>query len=276
MNNRFKLVALDLDGTLLSPQGELQPEVRQALAAVQAKGIHVTLATGRRACRTLPWARALHIAVPVVAHNGAVVVDPLSGRFCLQQGISLPAANELISELCRLDLPHLVYRGEDRGEMAVLAAAFAGHRSEFLAYIDDQLAVVENIALEADPIKIAVLAKADRMEKLVEAWPRRYGGVVSMVVYRSDGYVGVDFIPPNCSKASGVGFVLNMLKLGFDDVLAVGDDYNDLDLIEAAGFGVAMEHAPEAVKRHADYIAPFGGRDGLAYVLHRFLLRETE
>lgn len=81
METQIKLVALDLDGTLLS-QGELSPAVGQAVAAVQARGVHVTLATGRRACRTLPWAKALNISVPVVAHNGAVVVDPQSGRFC--------------------------------------------------------------------------------------------------------------------------------------------------------------------------------------------------
>lgn len=275
METQIKLVALDLDGTLLS-QGELSPAVGQAVAAVQARGVHVTLATGRRACRTLPWAKALNISVPVVAHNGAVVVDPQSGRFCRQQGISLSVANALIDELVRLQLPHLVYRGEDQGELGVLAAAFAGHQPEFLTFIDDQLAIADCISLEVDPIKIAVLAEADRMRQVVDTWPHRYGGAVSMVVYQSEGYVGVDIMPPSCSKATGIDFILDLLGLDFADVLAIGDDYNDLALIQAAGLGVAMGHAPAAVKQQADYVAPTGGQDGVAHVLNRFLLREME
>ncbi|HHX02484.1 MAG TPA: HAD family phosphatase [Firmicutes bacterium] len=276
MKTRYKLVALDLDGTLLSARGELSTAVRQAIAAVQSQGVQVTLATGRRACRTLPWARALHIEVPVVAHNGAVVVDPQSGRFYCQQGISITVANELIGELHRLNLPYLVYRGEDQGEMGMLTAQFAEHKTEFLTYIDDQLEITENLFLEAAPIKIAVLAKAEQMKEVVDAWHRRYGHAANMITYKSDGYIGVDFVPPNCSKASGIGCILSLLELDFSHVLAIGDDYNDLALIQAAGFGVAMGHAPVTVKQHADFIAPSGDQDGVAYVLKRFLLRETE
>ncbi len=276
MKNRFKLAALDLDGTLISAQGELSSAVRQAIAQVQARGVHVTLATGRRICCTVPWAKELNITIPVVAHNGAVVVDPYSGTICRQRGISLPVADALVRELQRLNLPHLVYRGEDQGEMGFLAARFALHEPEFLAYIDNQLVITENLALQADPIKIAVLAKEDQMRQAVEGWYHRYRDVTNMITYRSNGYIGVDFVAPNCSKASGIGFVLDRLKLDFGDVLAIGDDYNDLELIQAAGLGVAMGHAPAGVKQYADYIAPPGDQDGAAHVLTKFFLGETE
>ena len=131
--------------------------------------------------------------------------------------------------------------------------------------------------LESDPIKIAVLAAEHRLKPLLDDWHRRYSSAANLIVYQSDNYVGVDFIGSGCSKKSGIGYVLKQLNLDFDDVLAVGDDFNDLTLIEAAGFGVAMENAPVPVKRAADYIAPSNDEDGVVHVLQEFCLpREME
>lgn len=277
MQLQYQLVVLDLDGTMLSSEGELTATVRRSIAAVQAQGIKVTLATGRRLCRTLPWAQTLNIDVPFVVHNGAVVVEPDSGAIVYQQGIALPAAKEILNELQQLKIPYLVYRGEDQGEIGLLLSQFAQHRSEFLTYIDDQVQIVDELVLESDPIKIAVLAAEHRLKPLLDDWHRRYSSAANLIVYQSDNYVGVDFIGSGCSKKSGIGYVLKQLNLDFDDVLAVGDDFNDLTLIEAAGFGVAMENAPVPVKRAADYVAPSNDEDGVVHVLQEFCLpREME
>ena len=277
MQMQYQLAVLDLDGTMLSTDGELPVTVRRSIAAVKARGIKVTLATGRRICRTLPWARTLEIDIPVVAHNGAVVVNPESGAVVSKQGISLSAANQVIDELLHLNIPFLVYRGEDQGEMGLLLEQFSQHRTEFLTFIDDQVELVSKLDLKSNPIKIAVLGQDYQLNPLLDDWQERYGSAANLIVYRSDNYIGVDFICRDCSKKSGVEYILKQLDLDFSRVLAIGDDYNDLALIEAAGLGAAMGNAPVPVKQAADYIAPTNDEDGVAHVLQQFCLpREME
>ena len=167
MQMQYQLAVLDLDGTMLSTDGELPVTVRRSIAAVKARGIKVTLATGRRICRTLPWARTLEIDIPVVAHNGAVVVNPESGAVVSKQGISLSAANQVIDELLHLSIPFLVYRGEDQGEMGLLLEQFSQHRTEFLTFIDDQVELVSKLDLKSNPIKIAVLGQDYQLNPLL-------------------------------------------------------------------------------------------------------------
>lgn len=269
---QYKLVVLDIDGTMLSSQAELSPRVRQSIEAVRERGIKVTLATGRRVCRSLPWARAFNLTIPIVAHNGAVVVDSQTAEICFQKGIYQPIANELISELTKLHIPHLVYSGEDYGDMGMLPSQFKNEKISFITYIDDELKLTDSITIKSDPVKIAVLAKEKIIQPILNDWQIRYGKDTNMVVYQSEQYIGVDFIAAGCSKASGVKYILDKLQLNYDQVLAIGDDYNDIELIKAAGLGVAVANAPEAVRKQAQYIAPSNDEDGIAHVLQEFCL----
>jgi len=269
---QYKLVVLDLDGTLLTPQGVVEKNACECIAAVQDRGIHVTLATGRRTCRALPIAQSLQLTIPIVVHNGAVLVDPQSGQIVAKQGIPQLAANQLITELCALNLPFMLYTGENDGDNGFLLQQFAEHQAEFLTYIDDQVQLVERFIMGSDPIKIAVLARESLLESRLQDWHLRYGNAMNLIVYRSQGYIGVDFIAKGCSKHEGVNYILNKLNLSFAQVLAIGDDYNDLGMIKAAGMGVAMAHAPEAVKQAAAYIAP--ANIGVVHVLQCFCLQK--
>lgn len=269
---QFKLVVLDIDGTMLSSQAELSPRVRKSIEAVKARGVKITLATGRRVCRSLPWARALNLTLPIVNHNGAIVVDSQTAKIHFQRGIFLPIANELISELTKLHIPYLVYSGEDHGDMGMILSQFQNEKHSFLTYIDNELKLTDKISITSDPVKIAVLAKQKIIQPILKDWQKRYGKDTNMVVYQSEQYIGVDFTAAGCSKASGVKYILDMLQLNYDQVLAIGDDYNDIELIKAAGLGVAVANAPEAVRKQAQYIAPSNDEHGIAHVLQEFCL----
>lgn len=267
----YKLVALDIDGTILTTQGKLSIEVRKAILAAQAKGIKVTLATGRRIPKTLPLAKELGITIPVVCHNGAVIVEPDSGNIFFQQGIPLPIANQITKELSDLQIPYLLYRSEDHGDLGYLLSKDYHHTPLFLEFVDDQVYLDEWVEITKEPLKLAVLAPNSQMQPLISVWGEKYGAHANITIYQSDQYMGVDFVARGCSKASGIASVLAKFNLGFKDVLAIGDSENDLELIKAAGLGVAMDNGSTLVKAAAKYLAPSNDQHGVAHVLKTFL-----
>lgn len=266
----YKLVALDIDGTILTTKGKLAPTVKETILKAKAKGIKVTLATGRRVSKTLPFAKELGITIPAVCHNGAVIVEPESGNICFQQGIPLPIANQITKELTALQIPYLLYRSEDHGDLGYLSAKYSHHTRLFLQFIDDQVYLDDWVALTNEPIKLAVLAPTSRIEPLIPVWEGKYGNHTELTIYQSDGYTGVDFVAHGCSKASGIASVLAKYDLNFKDVLAIGDSENDLELIKAAGLGVAMDNGSNLVKAAANYQAPSNDQHGVAHVLEKF------
>ncbi len=269
---QIKLVVLDIDGTILSSDGRLTPQVRQAIAAVKAKGVKITLATGRRSGSALPWAYLLKLTAPIIIHNGAVIVESLTGNVCLQKGIPLTIANALIKDLDNKKIPHMVYGGGTNEDLGVISSRFQYSRPSFLKFIDEQLILTEKIALAEPPIKISALARSLKVKPLLDELRKKYSAVTNMIVYHSQQYVGIDFMPQGCSKAKGIQYLFNSFKLSWEEVLVIGDDNNDIEMIQKAGFGVAMFNAPQYVKEQAIYVAPSNDENGVAHVLQKFCL----
>ena len=112
----YRLVALDIDGTILNSEEELSPRTRKVILQVQERGVQVVLATGRRLVRTLPWAQALGLTQPLIVHNGAVIFEQASGEILLQEGVDLQMAQVIQGELEARFLNFVVYTGESAGE----------------------------------------------------------------------------------------------------------------------------------------------------------------
>lgn len=270
---KYALVALDIDGTLLNSQGELSPGVRSTIKAVVEKGVIVTLATGRRMSSTLPWARALDIDVPIVVHNGAVVVNPITKNISLQKGIPVSVANQIHEDLLKRNIPHLVYKGEDHGDTGYLLSEFGNeNKALFLEYIDDHIQFVDSVEVNEAVIKISAIGKSQLILANLDDLSQSYGTHTNMTVYQSPTYSGVDFAHSSCSKASGINHIITELGLSFDDVIAIGDQANDLEMIKSAGLGVAMYNAPQHVKEAAAYITSSNDQDGVAQVLEEYFL----
>ncbi len=271
----YKLIALDLDGTTLTSSGDISKAVKESIISAKSQGALITLATGRRLCRTLPFASMLTLEMPLVSHNGAIVAHS-TGEVIYKQGISLTVANQLLSELSELNIPHLVYCSDDNGDLGRLLNQFLAHKSDFLTFIDDEVALVEQLNLEYNPIKISVLGRQSQIKPFLKNWQSRYASFTTQIIYQSADYMGVDFIGAGLSKATGVKLILDLFGLNFSDVLAIGDDHNDIPLLEAAGLGIAMDNAPQAVKKIADAIVPSNDHDGVASVLKSWLQSELE
>ncbi len=266
----YRLVAIDLDGTLIDRRLTIAPRVQEAIRAVQERGVTVTLASGRMFAATLPFAQQLKITAPLICYQGALVRHPVTGETFFH----VPVPQDLAMEVAAL--------AKAKG---VQVNAFVDDRlyierltPEAQSYID--LARVEPhfvsdlIALLASnpPTKLVLVnldeGKTDGLlAELSAHFARRLAITKSYPFY-------TEVIHPDVSKGRALAQLARQLGIPQKEVLAIGDNLNDLSLVEYAGLGVAMGNAAPQVKAAADYVTATLEEDGVAQALELFILNQ--
>lgn len=265
----YKLLVLDLDGTLTNSQKEITPHTLETLIRAQEKGIKIVLASGRPTYGVAPIADKLRLADfegYILSYNGGEIVDWKTKEKLLEK------------ELEASVLPYL-YECATRNRFAIVT-----YHNEFVVteYPEDEyvqkeallnvmkLQKVDNF-LEAirfpivkcmivgEPTKLAILE-----QEMAESLKNKMG------VYRSEPYF-LELVPKGIDKAQSLSVLLKELDIAREEVIACGDGFNDLPLIKFAGLGVAMENAQPIVREHADYITYSNDKDGVAHVVEEFI-----
>jgi Cof subfamily protein (haloacid dehalogenase superfamily) len=268
MSGRW-LIAIDLDGTLFDHTLEIKPRVRRALAAAQQAGHAVTLATGRMYRSARPVAESLRIEYPLICYQGAVVCDA----------------------------EQVVYHRTLPLEVAQDALAFAEERGIHVnAYVDDRLFVAEQTPeaefyvslsptiqieqvgdmkrfLTREPTKLVFIGTEEDATRLLPIATERWGKVAQVV--RSHLRF-VELTHPSVSKGRALLHLAESLGIPRAKTLAVGDNLNDLSMIQEAGVGVAMGNSPPELQAAADWVAPPVWEEGLAAAIERFILLGTD
>ena len=275
----YRMLVADVDGTLMARNGHVSPRVRAAIRAALASGTLVVLATGRWFRSAQPIARELGLDLPIILHNGALVKDLVTGEVLDHCHLPRAMADEAIAIIRRHGLQPIVYENVFEGELLVTGPAeLDGEQAaRYLATKTEHLRRVplDELRLTADPIQLAVADSADRADALVAELARGpWQTVTSMSLAVPDARF-VEVLSPGCSKATAMARQATAHGVPLSEVMAVGDNYNDLDMIEAAGLGVAMGNAPPAVRARADVVVPTVEEDGLAVAIERYVLAAT-
>ena len=271
---RYHLLAIDIDGTLVNSNDELTPATREALVRAGEAGIHVVLATGRRYSRTLHLVEPLGIDVPLVTASGALVKDPIDHRTLYRA--------EFDDQVLRRALAVVAGCGHDP---VLCADTFARGFDFYHARAEvDSPELAEYLRLNPDCGRIrpdmvsdpppgvftgfAMGTKA-QMLQLERELQRRMPDKLHTHVIRSPRYTGFmcEFSPAGVTKWSAICRLASGWEIDRAAICAVGDDVNDIPMIRAAGLGVAMGNAREEVKAAADRIAPTQDEDGLVEVV---------
>jgi Cof subfamily protein (haloacid dehalogenase superfamily) len=258
-------VACDLDRTLIWEDGVLRPRTIAALTAARDAGIHVVVATGRMFRSVLPYAEAAGISTPLVCYQGAAVVDPATHRWLLHEPIPLALAREAIAAVQEAGFGLNCYVDDDLyvARVTEQARAYADFQSLPLHEVGDLLAWIER-----PPTKLVVVADPAALDGLRPSLEERFGD--RLFIAKSLPYF-LELASPSVSKGSGLAFVAG--HLGFDAArtVAFGDGENDLELLEWAGFGVAVEGGNEALLARADWVCAGPSDEGVAQVLEAYL-----
>ena len=265
-DHRFRLVALDVDGTVKPRNGPITPGVREAIARTLARGVEVTLATGRMFPSVLPFARELGLTAPVICLGGSCLRDPRTGATLFQQGIPLALAREVIAAGRERGLSVCAYVGDS------LLVERVDPDSPFSGYVARARAEVVPDLLErltADPGHMAVVSDEVRTRGLVRELRDVFGERLAVT---SGHPLLAEIDHPSVSKAVALASLAERLGVEREQVIAVGDDWNDIPMLDYAGLGVAMGDATPEVLAAADVVAPTADEDGVVWVLERYVL----
>jgi Cof subfamily protein (haloacid dehalogenase superfamily) len=277
---QYRLLAIDIDGTLMNSRDELTPATRAAIVRASEAGVRVVLATGRRYSRTLPLVEPLGIDVPLITASGALVKDPFDHRTYYRANFEPELLRNVCRRLDRLGYDPLLCADTYLQKFDFYHAVESKRirRWELAEYLDlnpDDGRLLPTM-LDFPPPEVFLAFTFGPKEEMLEteaALKQEFAGLLSMNVLRSPRYRGflVEIVPMQVSKWSAIHRLAQEWGIEDHEICAVGDDVNDLEMIRAAGLGVAMGNAVPKVKAIADRIAPTHDEDGLVEVVNWLL-----
>lgn len=264
----IKLVATDIDGTLLDSQHQLTARTEAVMRRVLDAGIHVVLATGRQYTRMADLVHHLGTTSPQITSDGAVITDPHSGQALFTQTVQRELCEQVIMLAAQFGITLLVTR-----DGLVFATEHNEDTDYTLTYNDPVPTLVDDLRDALDPLPTMLMAVAYRKDALYQdfeaAAHAQFGDTLRVV--RSSPYY-LQILHPEASKGKSLARICAELNLAPSEVFAAGDSYNDLSLFAYAGQSAAMGHSPEAVKSQATWVTASNDEDGLALALERFVL----
>ena len=263
--SRVEALACDLDRTLIGADVELRPRTQSAIAAARAAGVPVVIATGRMFRSVRPYALRAGITEPVVCYQGAVVADPVGGEFLRHVPMPLDEAHEVIEATA--DLGHTVLCYVD-DELYVARETPAS--DAYARFQDLTVNVVGDLAawLAQPPTKLVTVGEPTEMDALEVVMKARFDG--RLYIAKSLPHF-LEFAAPEVTKAAGVAFVAERLGFSREATVAFGDGENDVELLEWAGYGIAVANAHRRVLAAADFVCPSVDEEGVAQVIEAFL-----
>lgn len=271
-------MVLDIDGTLVGLNDSITPATMTALRRAQAAGIQLALCTGRRYSRAFPLAQRLGTELPIVTASGALIKDPSDHRTLFQARFDDQLLREMLRYFEKNGHEPVVYTDSfGQGYDFHLASphAISAELKEFLVLNHESIRIEPEL-LRSPPVDVFagfVMGNESAMQALAAEIERRWPGQLYLHVIRSPRYRGYmcEIAPFGVSKWSGVQWIARELEIPESAICAVGDDVNDLPMIQGAGLGVAMGSAPPNVQAAANRVTQRQDEDGLVQVVEWIL-----
>ena len=271
---KYKLLVLDVDGTLLNDEREISTRTLAALLKVQQMGVRIVLASGRPTYGLMPLAKTLELGNYggfVLSYNGCQIIKAQNGEILFERRIN--------PEM----LPYLEKKARKNG-----FAIFTYHDDTLITdspdneYIKNE-ALLNNLkiiredefstAIDFAPCKCMLVSDKEKaLIGLEQHWEKRLAGTLD--AFRSEPYF-LEVVPCGVNKANTLGALLEHLGVTREEVIAVGDGVCDVTMLQLAGMGVAMGHSQDSVKVCADYVTASNEEDGVALAVEKIILAEV-
>ena len=269
----YRLLALDIDGTLLTSRKELTPRTRQAVLTLKEQGWLVTLVSGRRHLFMLDIASSLELTSPVVAFNGGMVFCPVSQQ--VLDCISIPLADlkDLAATLVASQVPVGIYTSSfNPPDIFILGGELLLEHSPYLLPLvqERQGMFISSLAeLPGEAMRLMVGGSEGVTTKALEiAQPWLHQEKLWYMHSRDyDGTWYLEIFPQGSGKAKGLGKVCDYLKVTLQEVIAIGDQVNDVEMLQVAGLGVATGNAVAAAREAAQLVIGHHDHEGVAIYL---------
>lgn len=269
---KYKILVLDLDGTLTNNKKEITPHTLNTLLKAQDQGLKIVLASGRPTYGIAPLADALKLDQYegyILAYNGGQIID-WKNKKCMYENVLDPQVYPYLYQCAKengfiiLSYKDEYIVSEDANNKYVQHEAFLNKMESITVpnFMDVINFPVAKCLIVGDPEPLAVLEQ--KMKKELSG---------RMNVFRSEPFF-LELVPNGIDKARSLAVLLDEINMKKEEMIACGDGFNDLSMIQFAGLGVAMANAQDVVKEKADYITLSNEEDGVASVVEKFIFTD--
>ncbi|MEJ7847686.1 MAG: Cof-type HAD-IIB family hydrolase [Pyrinomonadaceae bacterium] len=287
---KIKLLALDLDGTLLNSKGKIPEANKIAIRNAEELGVLVTIATGRRFRDALPVAAELEFNAPLITHNGALLKFADSLETVAASLLNLDTSLEILRVGKEFGGDALV-SVDPYGKGTLLFDTVSDDNIPLQKYIrwseslhgDGAQKSVIHVKLLAEEltgnevIHISFSGGCASMGEMVEVLKAELGNTVTLLstIYPKLDFTLLDILPPNASKGHGVEKLAAINGLASENVMVIGDNFNDLEMLEFAGTAVVMGNASPDLLKTGDYHRALSNdENGVAFAIDKFILNQ--
>jgi Cof subfamily protein (haloacid dehalogenase superfamily) len=276
MPTGIRMLVIDIDGTLLDPGGEISGRTKKAIEAAHRAGVIVVLATARRYGNTREVAAALGFDVPLILYDGAMIVQYPQEIILARQTLDSSTAQEAVNILAHHRIQPVVHPDTGLHEEIWTGPVELDNiwiKAYFTAFPElmHRMPIERLCTGQPDPLRVVAFASeeavADLIPEIAEldcSWnsiKRGSYGTAELVAMRK-----------GCSKASGLLTLAQLFEIPTDHVMAIGDNTNDIPMLQAAGWSVAMGQAPLSVASAAHAVTASNAEDGLAQAIEQYVL----
>lgn len=270
---KYKLLVLDVDGTLLNDANEITPRTKAAILKVQQMGIQIVLASGRPTHGVRPLAEALelnHYGGFILSYNGGQIINAQTGELLFEKRIDPSMIPYLEKKAKKNNFAILTYHEDkiitNEPENIHVRQEATLNRMQ----ISSSDAFAESIHFS--PCKCMLVSdNEDALAGLENHWKKRLDGVLD--VFRSESYF-LEVVPQFIDKANTLGVLLEKLKISPEETIAIGDGVCDFTMIQLSGLGIAMGNAQDSVKACADFTTSGNNEDGVAAAIEKHILSD--
>ncbi|WP_019639274.1 Cof-type HAD-IIB family hydrolase [Paenibacillus fonticola] len=261
----YKLIAIDIDDTLINDDKEVTPATQKALEEAIAAGVVVTLATGRAYSSAQAIARQTGLNVPIITYQGAYVKNLLDEKVLYERYLPLDAASKLFDYCVKHDLHLQTYIDDKlyaREENQKLIDYTSLNNTEY--FVEPDFA-----KLVAQPTpKMLIIDEPDYLDEIAPVLRELLGPSVHVTKSKPNF---LEFMHNEGTKGHALKFIANHFGCGLNETIAIGDSWNDHEMLEAAGLGIAMGNAIPALKEIADYVTLSNNEDGVKHAIGKFI-----
>ncbi|MDT8715681.1 HAD family hydrolase [Clostridium sp. 19966] len=251
----IKLIASDMDGTLLDENGNLPKDFFHIFNMLKSNDIIFAVASGRQYATLKKTMDSIKDDVLFIAENGSLVVYKNKELYSCY--IDKENVNKIIDVSRSLDSVEAVLCGKYCAYTEAKDEKFIKEMKKYYASLE----IVDNLKqVKADIIKIAV---CDMNDPYSNSYPAYFNNLKDQLSVVISGAIWVDIMNPKANKGEAIKYILDKFNISSEETMAFGDYFNDVEMLKIAGHSYAMENAPEGVKKHAKYIAKSNIENGV-------------
>ena len=262
---KYRMVAVDLDDSLLGDDLKISEVNKKAILEASNEGLIVTIATGRMYKSALPYIEQLKLDVPVITYQGGLIKSALSQEVLYHCPVPLNIAMEIVKKSSS-DKAHLQiyiddeYYVQEYNEFSEMYRLNVGVTGIAVGPLDQ--------ILTKAPTKLLIIDNPDRVLEMRGEYDSLFGGLLQITISKPNY---LEITHKDATKGKALEYLAKMLNIDKSEIIAIGDSYNDISMIEYAGLGVVMGNACEEVKRRADYVTSTNNENGVAEVINKFI-----